>query len=111
MQALLLVGDDRIGLGVGPEADALAQVLHGVDVVHPVLVHHPQHDDPLQLPHDGRRDFLFLCGVDLHGLIGEHLDKRLGGGALDLLGGKLESILGEEGPLQGAHHGPAAVAV
>ena len=51
VEALPLVLHHGVVLAVGPQADALAQLVHGVDVVHPVLVHHPQHDHPLQLPH------------------------------------------------------------
>ena len=39
-------------LGIGPQADAVLKLLHGVDVVHPLLVHHTQQNHPLHLPHD-----------------------------------------------------------
>ena len=36
LEALALVLHHRVGLAVGPQADALAQLGHGVDVIHPV---------------------------------------------------------------------------
>ena len=52
--ALALVLHHRIVLAVSPQADALAQLGHVVQMLHPVLVHHPEHHDPLQLAHQGR---------------------------------------------------------
>ena len=53
-------------LAVGPQVDALFQIVHGIDVIHPVFVHHPQHDDPLQLTHDVLAILGFLLFVGLH---------------------------------------------
>ena len=51
IKALLLIGIDGFDGAVAPQADAPLQFAHGVDMIHPVFVHHPEHDDPLQLPH------------------------------------------------------------
>ena len=42
VEALALILDDGVGLRVGAQADALPQIVHGVDVIHPVLVDHAQ---------------------------------------------------------------------
>ena len=55
-------------LTVGPQTDALFQILHGINVVHPVFVHHPEHNDTLQLPHDGGGVGSFLLFVSVHSL-------------------------------------------
>ena len=63
--AFLFIGHHRVMLAVSPQADALLQIVHGIDVVHPVFVYHPQHDDPLQLPHQRLAVHGFLLGIDL----------------------------------------------
>ena len=64
-EALALIRHDRIGLPVGAQADALLQVLHGVDVVHPVLVDDAQQDDALDLAHALRAELLLARGIGL----------------------------------------------
>ncbi len=49
--ALALVLDQRIALGHGPQPDALAQVVHLVQVLAPLAVQHRQHDPPFQVAH------------------------------------------------------------
>ena len=85
IQGFLLVGDDGIGLGIGPEADTLAQVGHGVDVVHPIFIHHPQQHHTLHLAHDGGGELLFLLLVVGGGRGGEGLGNIGGGLFLQLL--------------------------
>ena len=111
MEALLLVHVHRVLLTVGLKADALAQLRHGVDVVHPELVHHPQHDHPLQLPHNGRRHILLLLGIGLHGRLGEGLDAVLSGGGGDLVLRHGHGALMEIGALQAVQHGGILFAV
>ena len=36
---------------VGPESDAVTQLVHGVDMIHPPRIHAPQQHDPLHLAH------------------------------------------------------------
>ena len=50
--ALALLNVFSIWTGWIFSVDANNVYHHGVDVVHPVLVHHPEHHDPLQLPHE-----------------------------------------------------------
>ena len=75
-------------------------------MVHPVFIHHTQHDDPLQLPHDGRCD-LGLLGL-VSGLGG--LDKGVGEVLLGLGGnvglGDLHGAGQEVGALQAPQHLP-----
>ena len=65
-----LVLHQGIPLTVGLEADALAQLLHIVDMVHPLSVDDPQKDDALQLS-DGLRigELGLFALVELHGLL------------------------------------------
>ena len=54
IQGFPLVDVHGVVVAVALEPDALLQIVHGVDMIHPVFVYHPEHDDTLQLPHDGR---------------------------------------------------------
>src|SRR5450432_4585120 len=57
----LLIFDQRVLLAVGPVADALLELVHGQQVVFPLVVDHLQHDDALGLAHDvGAHQILFL---------------------------------------------------
>ena len=49
--ALALVLHERVALGHGPQADALLQVVHLVEVLAPLAVEHRQHDPALELAH------------------------------------------------------------
>ena len=73
-------------------------------MIHPVFVYHPEHDDPLQLPHDGRGDFLFLGLVGLFGSGDECLVEILLSFGGDLLVGELHSALGKVDALHAAEH-------
>ena len=55
LEALALVLHHGVVLAVGPQADALAQLVHGVDVIHPVFVDDAEHHHALQLPHQQAR--------------------------------------------------------
>ena len=81
----------------------MTEVLHGVDVVHPVFVHHPEHNHPLQLPHDRRRDLLLLGVVNLQGLGGETPGQVLRRHLRRFRLCQLDAVFGEEGTLQSGH--------
>ena len=51
IKRLDLVLDERIFLPVSPQSDALPQHVHRIEVIHPLGVDHPQHDDLLQIAH------------------------------------------------------------
>ena len=75
LEGLLFIGDDRVGLGIGAQADALAQILHRVDVIHPVLIHDAQQHDALNLAHDGAGELLLLLLIIVRG---GHPQRRAG---------------------------------
>ena len=58
IEALQAVFHYRVMLGVGSQPDAPLQLLHGVDVVHPLGIHVFQQNHPLQLSHQGRAENL-----------------------------------------------------
>ncbi|PSK61598.1 hypothetical protein B0E53_06501 [Micromonospora sp. MH33] len=62
VEALALVLDDRVALGVRPQADALLEVVHLVEVLAPLAVDHLEQDHPLQLA-DGFLAELLLAPV------------------------------------------------
>ena len=49
------VRDQGVHLSERPQADALAQLVQVGQMAHPPAIDRPQHDQPLQLPHDRRR--------------------------------------------------------
>src|SRR5690242_7704002 len=70
--ALALVLDQRVALAVTAQADALAQVVHLVQVLAPLAVEHGQHYAPLDLAHDLGAEFLLASLVGALG-VGDHL--------------------------------------
>ena len=56
--ALALVLHQRVALRHRPQPDALAEVVHLVQVLAPLAVQHGQQDPPLQLAHDLRAEGL-----------------------------------------------------
>src|SRR4051812_18671377 len=58
VEALALVLDQGVALRVGAEVDALAEVVHLVEVLAPLAVQHGQQHPPLQLAHDLLADLL-----------------------------------------------------
>ncbi len=52
VETLALVLDQRLLLGERPQADALAQVVHLVEVLTPLAVEHGQQHPALELAHD-----------------------------------------------------------
>ena len=60
LEGFLLVGDERVLLGVAAEADAFLEVVHGEEVVLPEAVEDGEHDDALVVAHGGRAEDLLL---------------------------------------------------
>ena len=65
----MLVCVDGLYVAVAPKSDAPFKLRHCVDVVHPVFVDDPQHDDTLKLTHDGnavrvKSELLFTLVID-----------------------------------------------
>ena len=87
IKSLALVFHNRVLLGVNLEADAPTQLMHGVDMVHPVAVYHLEQDHPLQLPHDLRPQLRFLCLVKSHRLLLQGFGQLVRGQLLQLLSG------------------------
>jgi hypothetical protein len=78
--ALVPVLDERVLLGHGAQVDALAQVVHVLEVLAPALVDDLEHDVALEVAHDPWRDLLerlLLRGVLVERVLGELLYERL----------------------------------
>ena len=59
LEGLLLVGDERILLGVAAQADAFLEVVHGEEMVLPEAIEDAEHDDALVITHGrGAEDLL-----------------------------------------------------
>ena len=94
VKALDAVFHHRVFLAVAAQGDALAQLVHVVDVVHPVAVDAAQQADALQLPHQGRAVAGFLVGKDLHAAVVKGVGHPLGGQAGQLAVGVVEVAVG-----------------
>ena len=68
LEGLALVLVAIVLLRIAAQMDALAQVVHGAEMLAPLLVEHLEHDVLLDVPHDGLADALHL-GV-VHGVDG-----------------------------------------
>src|SRR3954469_20851910 len=90
VEALVLVGDERILLGEAAEVDALAQVVHVVQVLAPALVDDLEQDVALDLAHQLRAELLLALVVRLDRVL---LQLRLERLALDRV---LVEVLGGE---------------
>src|SRR6476661_2346561 len=65
VEALVLVGDERVLLGEAAEVDALAQVVHVVEVLAPALVDDLEQAEALDLAHELGAELLLalvVCG-------------------------------------------------
>ena len=69
-------------------------------MIHPVLIHHPEEDDPLQLPHDGGGDLGLLGLVGLFGGLAEALRQLVAAEGGSVRDG--DGVLGEELALERA---------
>jgi len=72
LKTFAAVLDNRVMLGIAAHADAVAQVVHDVDMVHPLAVDSAQQDEPFRIAHQVRRcEFLLARLVAGQGLIGQ----------------------------------------
>ena len=106
---LALIFHHGVVLAVCPQADALLEFVHGVDVVHPVFVHHAQHHDALQLAHEGAAQLLLLVIVDRLGLFDQQVGQLLRALAGKLPVGKPQLPVGEEHAAEGRGGLPEAL--
>src|SRR4051794_3423879 len=83
VEALVLVGDERVLLGEPAEVDALAQVVHVVQVLAPALVDDLEQDEALDLAHQLVAQLLLPLVVGLERVV---LELRLEHLALDRVG-------------------------
>ena len=77
VEALALPLGERVPLAHRAEVDALAEVVHLVEVLAPVLVDHRQHHAALDLAEVLGADRRFLRLVELDGVVGEELDEHV----------------------------------
>src|SRR5919199_3897072 len=66
LEALVLVGDERVLLGEAAEVDALAEVVHVVEVLAPALVDDLEQDEALDLAHEVGAQLLLALVVGLY---------------------------------------------
>ena len=108
--AFLLIGDDGVYVAVGAQADTLAQLIHGVDLVDPVAVYVHQQEAALDVgivDAEVRLDFGDLLLVRLFGRLGDLFDRLVHLPAVELFLGDEVHPLGQqavvEGAVEGAH--------
>ena len=90
--ALALPLGERVLLAHGPQVDALAEVVHLLEVLAPLLVDDPQHHLALDLAHDRLAELLLALLVVVDGLVHEQLVELVGRRALgQALGGDARS--------------------
>ena len=70
-EALVLVGDQRVDLGEAAQMDALAQVVHLVQVLFPAVVDDLEQDLALQVAHQLRAQFLLAALVGGQSVLGQ----------------------------------------
>ena len=106
VEALALVLDQRVALGVGPQVDALAQVVHLVEVLAPLAVEHREHDAPLELAHDLGADLRLAAVVRRVRVVLERLDQLVAVEAGAAAGLLLERVEVERHRVELAQRGP-----
>ena len=77
VKALHAVGNDGVVVSIGAERYSLLELVHVVDMLHPLSVHDLQKRNSLHLAHDGRGELLFLFLISLERGFGGHLDDIL----------------------------------
>src|SRR4051794_2495138 len=77
VEGLVLVGDERVDLGEPAEVDALAQVVHVVQVLAPLVVDDLQQQIALERTHELVAELLLATVVERERLLGQHLDELL----------------------------------
>src|SRR5215213_3442743 len=70
-EALVLVGHERVDLGEAAEVDALAQVVHVVEVLAPALVDDLEQQIALERAHELLAELLLAFVVELQGVVAE----------------------------------------
>ena len=82
--------DHRVMLAVAAQAHALLELVHIVDMLHPLGVNIAQQADALQLAHRLFTVALFLRGQDIHAALIQLIGNALAGQLTQLLGGVVE---------------------
>src|SRR5262249_42537205 len=77
LEAVVLVGDDRLDLGEPAQVDALAQVVHVVQVLAPALVDDLEQDVALERAHQLLAELLLALVIRLDDVLAQLLDERL----------------------------------
>jgi hypothetical protein len=83
--ALAAVLDERVLLGEGAQVDALAEVVHRLEVLAPALVDGLEDDEALDLARELGAERLLALLVRLESVVDELLGQRLALGDVDLL--------------------------
>src|SRR4051794_17503034 len=92
LEALVLVGHERVDLGEAAEVDALAQVVHVVQVLAPALVDDLEQHEALERAHELVAELLLALVVGIDDVLADLHDERLAvDPLLDVLG--LEGVL------------------
>src|SRR4051812_36721688 len=88
VEALVLVGDERVLLGEAAEVDALAQVVHVVEVLAPALVDDLEQAEALDLAHQLGAELLLALVVGADRVVLQLLQEQLAldGVRIDVLG-------------------------
>src|SRR3954451_14987538 len=86
---LVLVRDKRVDLGKAAQVDALAQVVHVVEVLAPALIDDLQEQVALERAHELGPELLLALLVERAGVVGELLDELL---AVDGVGVELGDV-------------------
>src|SRR4051812_730753 len=90
LEAVVLVGDDRLDLREPAQVDALAQVVHVVQVLAPALVDDLEQDVALERAHELLAQLLLTLVVGLDDVVFELLDQSLAGQRV-----RVEVVLGQ----------------
>ena len=82
--------DHRVMLAVAAQAHALLELVHVVNVLHPLGVNIAQQADTLQLAHRLGTVALFLRGQDIHAALVQFVGDAIFGQVAELFGGVVE---------------------
>src|SRR4051794_21809077 len=93
-ERLVLVGDERLDLGEPAQVDALAQVVHVVEVLAPALVDDLQQQVAFERPHELLAQFLLALLVERQGVLHQHPRelRAIDAVAVDVLGGEVDVV-------------------
>src|SRR3954451_11167885 len=93
-EGLVLVGHERLDLGEPAQVDALAQVVHVVEVLAPALIDDLEHQVALQRAHELVAELLLALVVERQRVLDQHPLELLavGARAVDLLGAEVHLI-------------------